>query len=117
MAGEIIAIFELELVLPALLRRAGRCKALDARVAQNGRAELFVCQNAGFFLRDTRRDCGFESLVNDLFGIGDLCRLPLAQRRLPTEEARLEGGAMIERQDVEPAVIASRHQASPLRLR
>jgi len=45
--AKILAIFEVELVLPALLRRAGGDDALGGRVAQDGGAELLVHQDAG----------------------------------------------------------------------
>ena len=50
MAREILAIFEVELVLPALLRRAGGDDTLGRRIAQDGGAELLVDQDAGLLL-------------------------------------------------------------------
>jgi hypothetical protein len=42
MLGKILAIFEIELMLPAFLGRAGGDDALGCRIAKQGRAELLV---------------------------------------------------------------------------
>ena len=50
--GEVLAVLEVELVLAALLGRAGRVVAVLRRVVQDLGAELLVHQDAGLVLRD-----------------------------------------------------------------
>jgi hypothetical protein len=117
MAREILAIFEVELVLSALLRRGRGDDTLGSCIAQNGGAELLVHQNAGLFLGHASGERRLEAIVDDLLGAGDFGCLRIAQRRLPVEQLGLERAAVIKGQDVERAIISARHQADPLSLR
>ena len=117
MAREILAIFEIELLLPALFRRAGGDDILGGRLLKDRGAELFVHQDAGLFLGHSSDQRRLEAFVDDLLGAGDFGRLGIAERRLPAEQLGLEGAAVIERLNVERAVIPSRHQSDPLSLR
>jgi hypothetical protein len=79
MAREILAIFEVELVLSALFRRTGGDDIPGRRIAQDGGAELFVHQNAGpsrWHASGQRRS---EAVVDHLFGTGDVGGLRVAQ--------------------------------------
>ena len=71
MVAEVVAVLEVELVLAALLGRAGGDQPAGARVAQDRRAELLVDEDAG----------------------GSSFGTPLAQRRLqPVIDDLLAGG-------------------------
>jgi hypothetical protein len=52
-ASEVVAVLEVELVLPALLGGAGRDIAMLGRVAEDRGTELLVHEDAGPRLRDT----------------------------------------------------------------
>lgn len=69
------AVLEVEFVLAALLRGAGSDEPLLLRVVQNGRAELFVHEDAGAVLRHAARDGGLEGVVDHLLDGGNLRRL------------------------------------------
>jgi hypothetical protein len=116
MARETLAIFEIELVLSALLRRAGGDDTLGGRIAQDRGAELLVHQDAGLFLGHAAGERRLEAIVDDLLGAGDFGCLRIAQGRLPAEQLGLERAAVVEGQNVQRAVIASGHQADPLSL-
>jgi hypothetical protein len=117
MARKRLAIFEIEFVLAALLRRAGGDDAFGLGIAENGGAELFIDQDARLILWHTGVKGRFESLIDDPLGTGDLGGLCFAQRRPPTEQSGLERPAVVEGQNVERTVISTRHQAVPLSLR
>ncbi len=80
-------------------------------------AELLIDQNSGLRPGNATGDRRPEAIEKDPLGRGDLGRLRLVQLTLPAEHFGLEGAAMIERQDVESVVIASRHHTDPLSLR
>jgi hypothetical protein len=105
MAREIFAIFKIELGRSALLRRAGGDDTLASRIVQDGGAELLVHQDARLFLGHPGGERRLEAVVDDLLGDGDLGRLRIAERRFPAEQLGLEGAAVIERQNVQRAVI------------
>ena len=111
--GEILAVFEVELLLPALFGGAGCRITLRRGIAQDGGAELLVHQNAGFLLRHSGGDGSLESVVDHLLGGSDLRRLLGRQRAGPAEHLRLERAAVIEGQNVERLVEPeSRHAVS-----
>src|SRR5579872_4322642 len=114
MAREIPAIFEIELLLAALLRRAGGGEALGLRIAQQRGAELLIDQDARLLPGRARGARRLEAVIDDAPGGGDLGGLRLAQGRAPAEHLGLEGSAMIEGHEVERPVIASPHRAAPL---
>ena len=105
--GEIRAVFEVELLLPALFGGTGCCKPLRRGIAEDGGAELLVNQNAGFLLGHTSRQGRLKGVIDDLLGRSNLCRLLWAQRAGPAEHLRLEGSAVIEGQEVEGSSISS----------
>src|SRR5437870_5452161 len=72
--GEVGAVLEVELVLAALLGRAGGDVAVLGGVVEDGGAELLVHQDAGLGLRHAAGDGRLEAVVDDLLGGGDLCR-------------------------------------------
>src|SRR5262249_51222944 len=113
MTREILAIFELEFFLAALLCRAGSDDALGLGIAQDSGAELLIDQDAGLVLGDAGRKCRLESVIDDPLGGGDLRGLRLAQWRFPIEELGLEGAAVVERQNVKGTGISTRHQRLP----
>src|SRR5262245_25344450 len=104
--GEVIAVFELELLLSALLD--GVCERVTARgrVAKDVGAELLVHQDACLLLWHAGFDSGLEAVVDDLLGARDLRRLLRGQILPPSEHLQLERGAMIEGKDVQGIVIA-----------
>jgi hypothetical protein len=73
--------------------------------------------DAGLLLGHSSDQRRLEPVVDDLLGAGDFGRLGITERRLPAEQLGLEGAAVIERLNVERAVIPSRHQSDPLSLR
>ena len=109
MAGEVLAVLEVELVLPAFLRRTGSNDELGPGIAQDGGAELLVDQDARPVARRAAGQCREEAVVDDALGGRDLGRLGRAQRRLPAEQSGLERPAMVERLDIEGPVPAARH--------
>src|SRR5262245_48470471 len=118
MARKGLAIFEVELVLAAFLGGTRGGEAVGLGVAQDGGPELLVGQHRGLVPGRAARQRGAEAVVDDLLGRGDLFRLVIAQRRLPVEQARLERAAMIERHEIERAIVAPRwHRVYPLSLR
>src|SRR5216117_1974116 len=99
--GELGAELKVEFILSALL--GGTCghETIRRGVAQNGRAKLFVHENARFLLRHTGAAGGFEAVVDHLFGgcnFGGLLRREIA---VPAEHFCNERASMIEGQDVE----------------
>src|SRR5437899_307911 len=100
----VVAVLEVELVLPALLRRRGGEKATRPRVAEDRGAELFVDEDSGARLRHATSDRGEEALVDDRLRRRDPRRLLGGERPLPAEETRLERPAVVEGEDVERSV-------------
>src|SRR5262252_2570244 len=94
--GEVIAVFELEFLLPALLDRGRERVTARGRVAKDGGPELLVHQDACLLLWRAGFDSGLEAVVNDLLGAGDLRRLLRGQILPPSEHLQLERGAMIK---------------------
>src|SRR5882672_3078673 len=103
---EVFAVFELELLLAALLDRVCELVTARGRVAKDGGAELLVHQDARLLLWRAGFDRGLEAVVDDLLGGGDLRRLLRGQILPPSEHFQFERGAMIKGQDVQWPVIA-----------
>ena len=101
MAGEVFTVLEIELILSALLDRTSDGKTVRLSIAQYGCPELLVHQNGCLLLRHAGGDGQLETVVDDLFCLGDLRRLFGGQCALPTEHARLERAAVVERQDIQ----------------
>src|SRR4029077_18295413 len=100
MQREILAIFEIEFVLPTLLNAAGGRVVVRRRIAEDRGAELLVGQDSGLLLRHAVLDRGLEAVVDYLLGCGDFSRLLGRQRALPAEHLRLERAAVVEGQNV-----------------
>src|SRR5262245_43849751 len=115
--GEVLAVLEVELVLPALLGGACGGVAARPRITKDGRAELLVHQDRGLVLRHAGGEGGLESVVDDALGRGDLRRLVRGERIVPPEHLGLERAAMVERQDVQTPVVPACHQLFVLMLR
>ena len=96
MPRKVVAVLEVELVLPTLLRGGCSHVSVLGRILQNSGPELLVDEDAGALFGDSRRDGGLEAVVDHLFGGGDLRRLLCAQEPLPAEHPRLERAAMIK---------------------
>src|SRR5439155_4042725 len=103
-ARVVVAVLEIELVLAALLRRGGGEQGTRPRVAEDRGAELFVDEDTGVRFRHAAGDGGEEALVDDRLRRRDPIRLLRGERALPSEEARLEGPAVVERENVERSV-------------
>ena len=113
---KMLTVLEVELVPSAPLGRTGRDEAVSW-IAQDRGAEFLVDQDGGHFLRRTGGGRRAKAVIDVTLGASALGRLRLAQRRLPAEQAWLEGAAMIERLDIDWAIIVSRHQPAPFSLR
>src|SRR5215467_549039 len=97
MFGEILAVFEVELLLPTLFSGACCRKPLLLGIAEDGGAELLVNQNTGFLLGHSSGQGSLEGVIDHLLGGSDLRRLFRAQSAAPTKHLRLERSAVIER--------------------
>jgi hypothetical protein len=107
--GERGAVLELELVRPALLDRQCRHVAVLDRIAKNARAEFLVDQNSGVGCRHALAERLPESLVNHSLAICDEVVFVRSQRWREMEHAGDVGVPMIERQQVQRAVVAKAH--------
>jgi hypothetical protein len=107
--AEGIPVLEVELAQPALLDRPGEREAELLRELGNVAAELLVDEHARGTGVDSALHDLLHALEDQLLGVAD--RRRLRGRRIPvdTEHLRLEGPPMVEREDVELAVIAERH--------
>jgi len=103
---EVLAVLEVELVLTALLGGAGEHVALGRRIAEDGCAEPLIHEDGSLVRGDAGGEGSLEAVVDHLLGGGDLRGLLGGQRTLPAEHLRLEGGAMVEGQDVQRLVEA-----------
>lgn len=112
---KMLTALEVELVPSAPLSRTGRDEAVS-RIAQDRGAEFLVDQDAGFPQRTGGKHRA-KTLIDVPLHASALGRLRLAARRLPAEQAWLEGAAMIERLDIDWAIIVSRHQPASFSLR
>src|SRR5215470_1826746 len=93
----------------ALLHRISDREAVPGSITQDVATELFVHQDAGLLLGHACRKGCLKAVVNHSFDGGDLLALGGSQRALPAEHLRLEGGAMVERQNVKRFVEANSH--------
>ena len=73
--GELLAVLEVKLFLPAFLGGTSGVESVCRGVAQDGGAELLVDQDAGLFLGHAARDGRLEAVVDHLLGGGNLGRL------------------------------------------
>src|SRR5439155_11898598 len=113
-ADKLLAVLEIELLLPAFLDRGRGEISLARGVAQDRGAELLVDEDTGTLLRDAGGDGGLETVVDHPLGVGDARRLLRPERPLPAEQTGLERAAMVERQDVQRAIVPEGHTSPPL---
>jgi hypothetical protein len=112
-----IAVFEEELLLPALFGRRASYEALRAGIAKNLGAELLVDQDTRRLPRRPLAQRQLESFIDYLLAGDDRRRLVFRQRRLEAKEAFFKARSLIEGQYEEWAVITKFHCVSPSRLR
>ena len=111
--GEVVAVLEVELVLAGLLDRHRQLEAVLARLLGDVRAELLVDEHAGGARLRALVD-GFEHALEDqVLGVGDLLRLLGSRVALDPEHLLLERPPMVEREDVQLAVVSESHLRSP----
>src|SRR5215470_15831900 len=110
---KLLAVLEIELVLPASFSRASGDETLRSGVAKNIGAKLFVHENAGMGLGYTSSHGSLKSVVDHFLSVGDLCGLIRRQRAGPAEHLQLERAAVVERQNIKRLVIASWHGSIP----
>jgi hypothetical protein len=104
--GEVIAVFEFELLLTALLDGIRERVTARGHIAKDVGAELLVHQDACLLLGHACFDRGFEAVIDDLLDGDDLRRLLRCQILPPSEHLQLEGGSMIKGKYVQGIVIA-----------
>src|SRR5579864_584194 len=115
--GKVFAVLEIELILSALLDRTSDSKPVRLGVVQYGCPELLVHQDSCTLFRHPGGNRRLETVVDHAFCLSDLRRLFRGKRALPTEHARLERAAMVERQDVQWPFKCVRHREASLSLR
>ena len=107
--AEVLAVLEVEHVLPGALGGHRELQALLARLGGHGGAELLVDEHAG----DRRVGAGADrlqhALEDQVLGVGDDRRLLGVGLALDPEELLLEGAAVVEREDVELLVVSEVH--------
>src|SRR5271168_5553542 len=113
MRGKIISVFEIELFLTALLGRACCRKTTRFCVVKDCGTELFVHEDAGFFLSHTIGDSGDEAVIDHSLSGSDLGCLIRGEGAFPTEHFGLKRAAMVEGQDVQRLAITASHGKTP----
>jgi hypothetical protein len=112
-----VAVLEVEHVLAGLLDRHRQLQARGLGVAGDvlGPAELLVDEDAeGVRVHVALLDRLDHALVDEVLGVGDRRGLLRRGVALDPEHLLLERAAMVEREDVQLAVIAQRHGQSPV---
>ena len=115
MRPEVLAVLEVELVLPALLDRHRELDTARLRLLRDlsGPAELFIDERAGDRLIRAVAERGLEALEDQVLAVCDPLRL-LGIRVALDAEALGERPAVIEREDVQLAVVGPGHGRSSL---
>ena len=90
MFGKLFTVFEVKLLLAALLGRAGTRVGVRRGIAKNGSSELLVDEDAGLLLGHASFDRRFKAVIYHLLGSGDLSRPLWAERAAPPEHLGLE---------------------------
>ena len=108
-AREIVAVLEVELVLAGLLDRHRQLQPVGPGALGNVGAELLVDEDSGGAGLGAAPDGLEHALEDQPLGVGD--RLGLLGRRvaLDTEHLLLERAAVVEREDVQLAVVTKGH--------
>ena len=83
-------------------------EAAAAGVAEDFRAELLIYQQAGIVFGHALLDGGFESVVDNLLGGGNLRGLVRAQVAVPAKHTGLKRTAMVEGKNVKGMVESTR---------
>jgi hypothetical protein len=109
-AAEVVPVLEVELVLAALLDRHRELEALRLRLARDVAAELLVHEHAERAVVGAAIGRERHALVDQLLGVGDRGGLLGRRITLDPEHLLLEGAAVVEREDVEPAVVSESHE-------
>src|SRR3954451_17494402 len=111
--AEVLAVLEVELVLPALLDRHRELEpvVLGGLGNPGGLAELLVDECAGHGRVGPALQRGFEALVDEMLAVRDRLRLLGRGVSLDPEPLLLERPAVVERQDVQLAVVAQSHRS------
>ena len=73
--GKVFTVLEIELLLAALLGRAGSCIGVFRRMAKNRSAKLLVNEDAGLLPAHAGVDRSLKAVINYLLDGGDLCCL------------------------------------------
>ncbi len=107
--AEVLAVLEVEHVLPGALGGHRELQAALLRLGRDGGAELLVDEHAG----DGRVGAGADGLQHALedqvLGVGDDRGLLGVGLAVDPEELLLEGAAVVEREDVELVVGSGGH--------
>ena len=108
--AEVLAVLEIEHVLARLLHRHGQLEAPLAGLGGDVATELLVDQHADRLRIDApalnRRD---HALEDQMLGVGDRLGLLGSGVALDPEHLLLEGPPVVEREDVQLAVVAQVH--------
>ena len=106
--AEVLAVLEVELVLPGLLHRHREQQPTVLGLLGNalGRAELLVHQAAGGVRVHALLGRLQQALEDEVLRVRDRVRLLGRGVALDAEHLLLEGPAVVEREDVELAVVA-----------
>src|SRR5271170_1526003 len=100
MLREVFAVFEIKLLLSALLRWATGRVPRGTCIAQNGGAKLLVHEDGGLFFGHARMHCGGEGVIDDALSGCNFGGLLRAQCTIPSEHLLLERAPVIKGQNV-----------------
>src|SRR5262249_27528984 len=110
--GEILAVLEVELILTRFLDRHRQLEAMLASLLGDPAAELLVDQHPGGAGLGPAPDGPEHPLEDQVLGVGDPLGLLGRGIALHPEHLLLERPAMVEREDVELAVVSESHLPS-----
>src|SRR5262245_14624783 len=110
--AELVAVLEVELILPALLHRHREAEPHGLRVARDAGSELLVHEHPSRRRVNALVQRAARPLEDDALGVCDLAGLVLVRLALDAEELLLERPSVIERQDVQLPVVPELHRSS-----
>ena len=108
MLAELVPVFEVELVLPALLDRHREHVAFAPRLSSDVGAELLVDQEADVLPGRAVGHGLLEPLEDDLLGVRDPATLLRVRGTGDPQHLLLEGAPVVERQDVQVLFVSER---------
>jgi hypothetical protein len=111
--GEVVAVLEVELVLPRFLDRHRQDQAVLLGLGRDRRAELLIDENAGCARLRAALDGRHHPLEDQPLGVGDGLGLLRGRIACDPEHLLLKRPSVIEREDVQPAVVSKGHEALP----